>query len=241
MTYRKLLGGVAAAALMLGYGSIAQAADIAVPEDVGFNWSGIYLGGHFGGIASHWEGRFDDTDDSSAHDLGGLSDLGIMGGGQIGFDIQAGDAVFGIVADISAIDVDGDAFHPTESTDGVSFKGDFLATVRGRIGWAEDNTLFYVTGGVAFLEGKLRNEEEWCDFSDCKEDVSETGGVVGAGIEHAFTENVSLFVEGLYAFFGDKNSLDDKLVEGDPSDFYELEDMLVARVGLNVRFNWLGM
>ena len=36
---------------------------------------------------------------------------------------------------------------------------DFLATVRGRVGLAADNWLFYVTGGAAFLDGEFENLE----------------------------------------------------------------------------------
>jgi opacity protein-like surface antigen len=240
MAYRKVLSGVAAAAMMVACGSLAQAADIIEPPVEVFDWSGIYFGGHFGGIASNTDGVFDNTDSSSAVDLGALSNIGWMGGGQIGWDFggtSLGGAVFGIVADISFVDLDEEATEPAtpDDTTEIAFETDFLATIRGRLGWADEHTLFYVTGGVAFLEGDISDEDDDCD-DDCSEEYSEMGGVVGVGVEWAPWENVSLFVEGLYAFFDEEVDLEDLGTEGDTGDFFEVEDLLIARVGLNFRF-----
>jgi opacity protein-like surface antigen len=241
MAYRKVLSGVAAAAMMVACGSLAQAADIIEPPPEVCTWCGIYIGGHFGGIASNTEGVYERDDSSSVIDLGAISTIGPMGGGQIGWDFGGGilgGAVFGIVADISFVDLDEERDEAETLTDGdnteVEFETDFLATVRGRLGWGDEDTLFYVTGGVAFLEGEVSVDDDDCD-DNCSTDYSEIGGVVGVGVEWAPWENVGLFVEGLYAFFDEEVSLEDIGTEN-TDDFFEVEDLLIARVGINFRF-----
>jgi outer membrane immunogenic protein len=238
-----LLSGTAAVALVLA-GAAANAADIVEPEPepMLFDWSGIYIGGHAGAGAIITHGTFDNSDAFSAADLGDLSDIGFIGGGQIGFNWQAGNIVFGVEGDISFPDWDDEAIPPADdTTPGVSSDYDFLASVRGRLGWADDNVLFYVTGGIAWLEAEIKNDENWCDFGACSLDVSDTGGVAGAGIEWGVTEMISLRAEGLYYFGFDKQNLDtddnDEIPEADPGDSFEFEDALVARLGINIRFN----
>ena len=95
-------------------------------------------------------------------DLHNLHDRGLLGGGQIGYSWQTGPIVLGLEGDISSVDWD-DLFIDRQV--GESFPAaisplldlDFLATVRGRVGLAADNWLFYVTGGAAFLDGEFEN------------------------------------------------------------------------------------
>jgi opacity protein-like surface antigen len=35
-------------------------------------------------------------------------------------------------------------------------KTEFLGSVRGRVGWADDNVLFYATGGAAYVHADVR-------------------------------------------------------------------------------------
>jgi outer membrane immunogenic protein len=70
---------------------------------------------------------------------------------------------------------------------------DYLSTVRLRAGFAVDNVLFYGTGGVAFA-----------GFNDrIFKDDTETGYVVGGGIEGKVSQNMSLGLESLYHDFED--------------------------------------
>lgn len=245
MTYRTFMSGVAATAMLLACGSLAQAADVSVPEELGYDWSGLYLGVHGGGIASNIEGVFENDDSTSVIDVGALSTMGFMGGAQVGWNWQAGDIVFGIEGDISAVGL-GESRCETEQildcdgTTEVSFDSDFLATVRGRVGWAADNVLLYATGGVAFLEGEIQTGHPDSTNPDRNKGISATGGIVGLGLEWGATENVSVKVEGLYAFFDDKTSLEDMPSGGTDGDFFEVEDVLIARIGVNFRFDMFG-
>jgi outer membrane immunogenic protein len=73
-----------------------------------------------------------------------------------------------------------------------------MTTERVRLGYAMDRTLFFLTGGYAgiqthgtytdFVNGLAGSQNRW-----------QSGGVVGAGLEYAITNNITLKGEYLYA------------------------------------------
>jgi outer membrane immunogenic protein len=96
---------------------------------------------------------------------------GVIGGLQIGYNLQTGRYVFGIETDFDAIGQRGSqtfngangatllggglgliAAAPTAAT--YNEKLSWLGTFRGRVGIASDRTLFYATGGLAYGEVK---------------------------------------------------------------------------------------
>jgi outer membrane immunogenic protein len=83
------------------------------------------------------------------------------------------------------VEVDGD--------DAGEIEDNWVASVRGRLGYAFGSTLVYGTGGVAFL-----NTDDADPFDDTL-----TGWVAGAGVEHKLRDNLSLGLEGLYYSFED--------------------------------------
>src|SRR5208283_2442874 len=81
-------------------------------------------------------------------------------------------------------------------------------TVRGRIGYAPDNVLFYATGGFAWsndqfvrtqLTGALNNATAGIDEAVNKGLGGWTGG---GGIAYAFAQNWNAFAEYRYTSFG---------------------------------------
>jgi outer membrane immunogenic protein len=170
---------VGASLLVLG-SAAASAADVyarggSYKDEVAYapaiTWTGFYLGAHAGG-------SFDNTievEDEGTFDL----DEGFVGGVHVGYNWQrANNVVLGLEASLSSID---------SETDGVDVN-DYLATVRGRLGYAMGNTLVYATGGVA-----------WLGYDEDFEDLDAGfGWVAGAGIEHKLTNRISLGLEALY-------------------------------------------
>lgn len=67
---------------------------------------------------------------------------------------------------------------------------DYFGTVRGRVGYALDRLLIFATGGLAYGGGGCG------PFDDC--DGLRFGYAAGGGIEYAFTDNLSVKLEGLY-------------------------------------------
>jgi opacity protein-like surface antigen len=119
---------------------------------------------------------------------------GFMGGAQIGYNWQFSQFVVGVEGDISATDLDGI---------------NWLATVRGRLGYAWDRVMPYATAGLAIAE------IDTPFLSSSSE--TETGWTAGGGIEVAVSDNVS--VRGEYLHF----DLSD--IDGD-----------IVRAGINFRF-----
>lgn len=158
-----LRGGVVAPAIMAACMSLAAvpatAADMGGPPpsyaepppyDVPFVsvWQGLYGGVHFG-YGEDWR-----TD-------------GILGGGQLGYNWQAGRLVYGLEADVSVTDM----------------ATDWLGSVRGRAGFLlDDRLLAYGTAGVGFADV----------FDD-----TETGFVYGLGLEAQVTDRMTARIEYL--------------------------------------------
>src|SRR3954470_22852557 len=109
----KKLAAMLAVSTVLGFGATARAADMVEAPTV-YDWTGFYIGGNIGYA---FEGQGDDVGISSNTgddwpnqkvNFGSLNISGITGGAQIGADWQAGSAVFGIVADVQAADINDD-------------------------------------------------------------------------------------------------------------------------------------
>ena len=123
---------------------------VAVPPV--YNWTGVYVGGHVG----YGKGMKDWLNSSFDYQV-----KGFLGGGQIGFNQQVGNVVFGIEADASWGNIKGDqtltAGGPligfTQTASGGT-KIDGLATLTGRLGLAQDRWLVYVKGGAAWAHEK---------------------------------------------------------------------------------------
>ena len=68
-----------------------------------FSWTGFYIGGHVGGAWS----RIDWSDVSLTGEPVDNDSRGFIGGGQVGFNWQAGNIVVGIEATYSGTNLDG--------------------------------------------------------------------------------------------------------------------------------------
>lgn len=184
-----------------------------------YTWTGFYIGVN-GGVASH---------DATTRDLDGWGSQGIGNpayvspwfkstktkatfGGQAGYSWQMNYFVLGVEADINHVGAS-QTFIPPNIL--VNACGAFciatatneltwLATFRGRAGFAVDRFFIYGTGGVAV--GQVSNSWGW-DFGAPFRNafsVSETksGYVAGGGIEAMVTSNVSIRAEYLHVDLG---------------------------------------
>jgi len=192
-----------ASASLLAFGAFASAsaADLAarpytkapVAMASVYNWTGFYLGAVGGGA---WE------DANSPRMQGGFI------GGTAGYNWQAGNVVFGVEADGAWADVSASAAGVVivPGVGGipasVSSKTDALGTVRGRIGWAMNNVLFYGTGGYAWVDNKITATLGALSASDSK---FHSGWTVGAGVEAFIAPQWSIKGEYLYRSLGSEN------------------------------------
>ena len=153
--------------------------------------------------------------------------------------------------------------------DRFSTKVDGIATIAGRIGFASDpidRTLFYATGGAAFAKDKYALQtvgaglecftpsggSSTCSLVGSNFSLSGSqnrwGWIVGAGLEHGLTENLSANVEYNYLDFGKKTvSLQGNgcsFTLGVPDcgpvtrNFNVNQNIQLIKFGINYRFNW---
>ncbi|WP_445216136.1 carbohydrate porin [Bradyrhizobium sp. Pa8] len=113
-----------------------------------YQWTGFYVGGHFGyGVASFGPGA------NPLPEQGVLlphSATGLSGGYQLGYNRQlANRVVLGIEADATfTAPLDGLALARSPVPFNTTI--DYVGTVRGRVGYAFDRFMPYITGGVAW-------------------------------------------------------------------------------------------
>jgi hypothetical protein len=137
----------------------------------------------------------------------------------------------------------------------MDFLSDYMATLRARVGYAEDNLLLYVTAGLAYLDAALDNTGNLCrniggEFPvTCdspntpgeKFNLDDWGITAGLGMEWGITPNLSAKAEGLFLHFQEDTEITDIGEEGGDEDdeqaFFRLDDGFVFRLGLNWRFN----
>lgn len=163
-------------------------------------WSGIYAGGHIGGTFTSIDAEGEDE----------INPDGFTGGVHVGYNFQNGKTVYGIEGDFSWT-------GGKETYFGDVIQQNYLASIRGRLGYALDNTLLYATGGIAWTEFEVKGESPDFDF---------TGYVLGAGVEHKLSKNLSIKGEALHYRFDDEFDGDD----------IELNST-VLRAGLSWNFN----
>jgi outer membrane immunogenic protein len=155
--------------------------------------------------------------------------LGIVGGG---YNWQTGNVVFGIEADGAWADVSASVTGPVAvpgfglvSTT-LSSKTDAMGTVRGRIGYAVNNVLFYGTGGYAWIDNKLSISALGVTVSDSK---WHSGWTVGAGVEAFFAPQWSVKGEYLFRSLGGETYFSGALPTG-TLEFHTVQ------VGVNYHF-----
>jgi outer membrane immunogenic protein len=231
-----LLTGVALAALS---GS-ALAADlparrgmpVKAPEPVmayGYNWSGFYIGAHAGGGFGEKCFAFGGASDG-CHDNDGF-----LGGGQIGFNVQNGQFVFGAEFSGSWADITGSHNSTLSPADTYHSDVNTILLMTGRVGIAFDRALLYVNGGGAWVRDTLEYNQSGLGISSSKQ--NRTGWTIGAGLEYGLTPNWSIGVQYNYVDLGDKN------VNFSGADTFTAKadsQLHIATARLNYRFGGFG-
>jgi len=220
----KYLLAVSAAALMAGPALAADLPTRAAPAAPvaaapAFTWTGFYVGANAG--YAWGTARLTDSDGDS---ISGRFD-GAIGGGQIGYNFQTGNVVFGVETDIQATGI---SRSFVDGEDSVKSEIRYFGTVRGRLGMSFDNIMPYVTAGLAYANNKVTASD--ADFS-LSRNKTHFGWTVGAGVEAALGNGWS--VKGEYLYVDLQNKTYFANFDGGVrarSDFH------IARIGLNYRF-----
>jgi outer membrane immunogenic protein len=221
--HRALIAGVSTIALLASFGA-ARAADLPprIQEPARapamaplYNWTGLYIGVNGGGAwgRSSW-------DSTDAFNLSG----GLVGG-TIGYNYQIGQLVWGVEGDVDWTNIKGTT--NTFCALGCETSNSWLGTARGRLGYAADRFMPYVTGGAAF--GNIRASTP--GFAGTS--TTKLGWTVGGGVEFALGGNWTAKAEYLYVDLG---SVDCGLACGAFTPDNVSFHTNIVRAGLNYRF-----
>jgi outer membrane immunogenic protein len=214
------------------FGGPALGADMAVPPPVEsavfqptrvYEWTGFYLGVNGGYAAGHSRVTFPA--------LGSTADFLLQGalvGGTLGVNFQAGPIVWGMEGDIGLADISGGTTCPTAGAI-CTVRNRWLGTVRGRVGWAINNWLPYITGGMAFGETRVSV------VPTGNQSTTHGGWTAGGGVEVALNRNWSVKAEYLFVQL-DNFSCDAPTCFGLGSVSAPFREHLI-RGGINYTFN----
>lgn len=187
------------------------------------DWSGLYAGGFVGATDNRSDvsmlvgtSKYLNTTDARQIARSGTHQLdqsAASGGLFVGYGKQFGNVLVGIEASANSLSLSKkyvttetyETLPSKQMTRRKSVSADWMAGLRLRLGWAEQNWLTYVTGGIATT--RLRLDSTFSDnafngYSHASTSDWVTGTSLGFGGEYALTRNLSLRGEYLYTRFG---------------------------------------
>jgi outer membrane immunogenic protein len=211
----------------------AQAADMPIKAqryaEAAASWEGWYAGVHAGAA---WQ----QTQTNSAYADGrtagasSFSKTGFIGGGQIGYNWQHGNFVFGLEGDISGLSGKNSGLAGVvDSYTSLQSQIRWLSTVRSRFGLAVGNTMAYVTAGLAV--GGVKNTINLFGDTPYSSSKTKVGWTVGGGVEHMLNRNWTI---GLEALFVDLGSTSVTAPDFKTTKFQN--QAIIGRVKLNYKF-----
>lgn len=224
----------AAMAISTLVASSAHAADLILSDpvvpmtDAGFDWSGFYAGlnaGYTSGQAT------------SVGDITGVTtDVPVSGGllgATIGFNAQMDTFVLGLEGDIAWSGATGTA--PCTANPAFNCEGnlDWLGTIKARAGIAMDNVLFFGTAGLA-AGGTTANIVPAAAGLTNTHTGTMTGWTVGAGIEAAVADAITVKAEYQYVSMGGVQAPVGTLSSAEASNLSAINH--VVKVGVNLHF-----
>lgn len=192
-----------------------------------FTWTGFYIGANAGGVWASGNrtttlfapGASVFLNNYFPGNLGN-NKTGFIGGGQAGYNWQSGAAVFGVETDFDGTSL-GKTFNFTSApfvgagllngdTLNVNAKAnlEWLGTTRGRIGFVatpDNRLMFYGTGGVAYGGGSSHFnvfDSTTSSYWTGSPSSTRVGWTLGAGVEYAITNNITIKGEYLYYNLG---------------------------------------
>jgi outer membrane immunogenic protein len=194
-----LLASLALSAIIPGAAALAADLDPPPPpvehlRPATYDWSGFYAGGWVGTACINGTVTDNGTLGTPTYLNAGC---GYKGGVLAGYNHQIDDIVFGIEADWG---MSNDIVHNIDPTADFRFKLDSIATIRGRLGYAFDDTLLYLTAGGAYARGEFNGIISGTP-NNLQQD--QFGWVAGLGAEHAFTDSIRFRLESVYTKLGD--------------------------------------
>jgi outer membrane immunogenic protein len=202
--------------LALAHASLAQNSSAAPAAVVAYSWTGFYVGGHAGpawgldaGSSMQTLTQVPTITDPISFD--GQTNMGAVGGFQAGYNFQLNPSwVVGIEGDWSWASLGEQsrsfltslgATLPLGNSVAMQAQLNWVASVRGRVGYAWDRVLIYGTGGLAWADmsfGAYRTYNAVAPNNFGSVRGASLGWVAGGGIEYATTKHLIVRAEYLY-------------------------------------------
>lgn len=240
----------AAALCTVAFAHVASAADLSTkaplytpPVALQYSWTGFYVGGNVGYSWGRSSGGV--ALNGASIYSGDVNVDGVIGGGQIGYNWQTGNFVIGLETDIQGsgqsgnslqsygIPVVGGPVIPVSDAD--TYKLTYFGTVRGRLGYAVDRWLPYVTGGWVYGRETIDGTRTQGGFvNPFSISNNPNGWALGGGVEMAIDKNWSVKAEYLYLDLGTWNTAG-TAPQGIITSTNKFTDN-IFRVGANYRF-----
>jgi opacity protein-like surface antigen len=225
-----------------------------------YNWTGIYLGGFAGAVYGNGHVGLPPEGAVAPHVAG------FLGGGQVGYNYQIGAWVLGVEGDGGWTNTKGStACAPGGGNTIVNGAGvtaplfnltcnaqaDWITTLTGRFGYAQERNLYYIKGGAAWSN---ESSSTTCNFgplvpnpafanqfctnpsgvraTDGSASALRPGWTIGLGLEFGLTANWSAKAEYDYVSFGNRN-----LAASNGNVINTGMGVSEVKIGLNYRFN----
>jgi outer membrane immunogenic protein len=175
------------------------------PVVLPFYWGGFYIGADIGYSWASTDADFDSNFLGQTFTTSPDAD-GVVGGVYVGYNAQFNQIVVGIEADIEVTGNSGDDRLSDVLDLRVSADQNYQGSIRARLGWAIDNFMPYITGGIAFsdwdLDSTISDPSGILSREVFSESKSLTGWTLGAGLEYGFTQNLIGRIEYRYTDWG---------------------------------------
>jgi outer membrane immunogenic protein len=177
-----------------------------------YDWTGGYAGVIVGSSCEDGEFTYSATGGKFLN-----AGCGLKGGGLVGYNLQIDEFVWGVEANIETTGT-----LTRNKQVGADFKHSMpmIGRMNGRFGYAMDDTLLFMTAGGAYAKGLLNDN---VSTTNTKLKADHWGWSIGAGIEHAVTDQFRVRFDYLYTQFDDaKYKTACCTIDGGPGDEHEV-------------------
>src|SRR5258706_11720447 len=230
------LAGVGLSILALDQSARAAEANMPVtapPVQTTFDWTGFYIGAHAGfGRGASNAVLIDPATGTTSNVFDGM-----IAGVQAGYNYRlASGLLLGVEADISLpnyLTSNSVVSSIATARSDVTEQWDYVATARGRVGYAAGPGFVYATGGLAWAGERFLSSP--ANGTDEKVLNTRLGWAAGGGLEYAFAPHWSARLEYLYSRF---ERADIRVPSG--TQYTSTLHFQSLRVGLNRKIDWPG-
>lgn len=208
------------------------------------NWTGFYIGLHGGYV--HADGTSSEVFGVDSYNFNANE---FYGGGQLGYNRQFGSwLVLGVEGEFAGTSIDQSTtlIANDQTIETGRLKNDWTGAISGRVGISllQNKLLAYLKGGVAFarMSFDINDPEpgQNPDRSTFRDEEIMNAGLLGAGVEYAFSCHWSAKLEYKHLFFGreDFRNTEKHFDQGGTKLVtYKIDgDQDLVEVGLNYKF-----